>query len=123
MVGEQALIEAVERANKLQILVEKTQDGIPDEQKMTAEEFAVALEAGLVMDLRMFLTVLSDLPDPEGRSSECNCDDASGLPQAFQLQYFRFGRAYEIKLCQGNHTQSGARLSFATFSGTLLSKT
>jgi hypothetical protein len=34
---------------------------------MTPEEFAVALEAGLIMDLRMFLTVLSDLPDPEGQ--------------------------------------------------------
>ena len=66
-VGEQALIKAVERANKLQILVEKTQDEIPDEQKMTPEEFAVALESGLVMDLRMFLTVLMDLPDPEGQ--------------------------------------------------------
>ncbi len=67
VVGEQALIKAIERANKLQILVEKTQDSIPDEQKMTVEEFAVALEAGLIMDLRMFLTVLSDLPDPEGQ--------------------------------------------------------
>jgi hypothetical protein len=34
---------------------------------MTVEEFAAALEAGLIMDLRMFLTVLSDLPDPEGQ--------------------------------------------------------
>jgi len=67
VVGEQALIKAIERANKLQILVEKTQDSIPDEQKMTVEEFAVALKAGLIMDLRMFLTVLSDLPDPEGQ--------------------------------------------------------
>jgi hypothetical protein len=66
VVGEQALIKAVERANKLQILVNKTQDEIPDEQKMTPEEFAVALEEGLIMDLRMFLTVLMDLPDPEG---------------------------------------------------------
>ncbi|MGA3116518.1 MAG: hypothetical protein ABSF90_19015 [Syntrophobacteraceae bacterium] len=67
VVGEQALIKAVERANKLQVLVNKTQDEIPDEQKMTPEEFAVALEAGLIMDLRMFLTVLMDLPDPEGQ--------------------------------------------------------
>jgi hypothetical protein len=67
VVGEQALIKAVERANKLQILVDKTQDEIPDEQKMTPEEFAVALESGLIMDLRMFLTVLMDLPDPEGQ--------------------------------------------------------
>jgi hypothetical protein len=66
VVGEQALIKAVERANKLQILVDKTQDEIPDEQKMTPEEFAVALEAGLIMDLRLFLDVLMDLPDPEG---------------------------------------------------------
>jgi hypothetical protein len=66
VVGEQALIKAVERANKLQILVDKTQDEIPDEHKMTPEEFAVALEAGLIMDLRLFLTVLMDLPDPEG---------------------------------------------------------
>ncbi|MGO9021808.1 MAG: hypothetical protein ACLQVJ_26015 [Syntrophobacteraceae bacterium] len=66
VVGEQSLIKAVERANKLQILVDKTQDEIPDEQKMTPEEFAVALESGLIMDLRMFLTVLMDLPDPEG---------------------------------------------------------
>ncbi len=67
VVGEQALIKAVERANKLQVLVDKTQDEIPDEQKMTPDEFTVALEAGLVMDLRMFLTVLMDLPDPEGQ--------------------------------------------------------
>ena len=67
VVGEQALIKAVERANKLQVLVNKTQDEIPDEQKMTPEEFAVALESGLIMDLRMFLTVLMDLPDPEGQ--------------------------------------------------------
>ena len=67
MIGEQALIKAVERANRLQILVDKTQDEIPDEQKMTPEEFAVALESGLIMDLRMFLTVLMDLPDPEGQ--------------------------------------------------------
>ena len=67
VVGKQALIKAVERANELQILVDKTQDEIPDEQKMTPEEFAVALEAGLIMDLRMFLTVLMDLPDPEGQ--------------------------------------------------------
>ena len=67
VVGEQALIKAVERANKLQILVDKTQDSIPDEQKMTAEELTAALEAGLIMDLRLFLTVLSDLPDPEGQ--------------------------------------------------------
>jgi len=67
VVGEQALIKAVERANKLQVLVNKTQDEIPDEQKMTPEEFAVALEAGLIMDLRIFLTVLMDLPDPEGQ--------------------------------------------------------
>ena len=67
VVGEQALVKAVERTNKLQILVDKTQDEIPDEQKMTPEEFAVALEAGLIMDLRMFLTVLMDLPDPEGQ--------------------------------------------------------
>jgi hypothetical protein len=67
VVGEQALIKAVERANKLQILVAKTQGEIPDEQKMTPEEFAVALESGLIMDLRMFLTVLMDLPDPEGQ--------------------------------------------------------
>ena len=66
VVGEQALIKAVERANKLQVLVDKTQDEIPDEQKMTPEEFAVALEAGLIMDLRLFLDVLMDLPDPEG---------------------------------------------------------
>ena len=66
VVGEQALIKAVERANKLQILVDKTQDEIPDEEKMTPQEFAVALESGLIMDLRMFLTVLMDLPDPEG---------------------------------------------------------
>ena len=67
VVGEQSLIKAVERANKLQVLVNKTQDEIPDEQKMTPEEFAVALESGLIMDLRMFLTVLMDLPDPEGQ--------------------------------------------------------
>jgi len=67
VVGEQALIKSVERANKLQILVDKTQESIPDEQKMTVEEFAAALEAGLIMDLRMFLTVLMDLPDPEGQ--------------------------------------------------------
>jgi hypothetical protein len=67
VVGEQALIKAVERANKLQILVDKTQDEIPDEQKMTPGEFAVALESGLIMDLRMFLTVLIDLLDPEGQ--------------------------------------------------------
>ncbi|MGA2937710.1 MAG: hypothetical protein ABSF90_26690 [Syntrophobacteraceae bacterium] len=67
VVGEQALIKAVERANKLQVLVDKTQDEIPDEQKMIPEEFAIALESGLVMDLRMFLTVLMDLPDPEGQ--------------------------------------------------------
>jgi hypothetical protein len=67
VVGEQALIKAVERANKLQILVDKTQDSIPDEQKMTAEEFTAALEAGLIMDLRLFLDVLMDLPDPEGQ--------------------------------------------------------
>jgi hypothetical protein len=67
VVGEQALIKAVERANKLQILVDKTQNSIPDEQKITAEEFTAALESGLIMDLRMFLTVLSDLPDPEGQ--------------------------------------------------------
>ena len=67
VVGEQALIKAVERANKLQVLVDKTQDEIPDEQKMTPEEFAAALESGLIMDLRMFLTVLMDLPDPEGQ--------------------------------------------------------
>jgi hypothetical protein len=67
VVGEQALIKAIERTNKLQILVDKTQDEIPAEQKMTLEEFAAALEAGLIMDLRMFLTVLMDLPDPEGQ--------------------------------------------------------
>jgi hypothetical protein len=33
---------------------------------MTPDEFAVALEAGLIMDLRLFLDVLMDLPDPEG---------------------------------------------------------
>jgi hypothetical protein len=67
VVGEQALIKAIERANKLHVLVNKTQDEIPDEQKMTSEEFAVALESGLILDLRMFLTVLMDLPDPEGQ--------------------------------------------------------
>ncbi|MGO9019613.1 MAG: hypothetical protein ACLQVJ_14815 [Syntrophobacteraceae bacterium] len=67
VVGEQALIKAVERANKVQVLVDKTQDEIPEEQKMTPEEFSVALESGLIMDLRMFLTVLMDLPDPEGQ--------------------------------------------------------
>ena len=66
VVGEQALIKAIERANKVQVLVDKTQDEIPDEQKMTPEEFAVALESGLIMDLRMLLTVLMALPDPEG---------------------------------------------------------
>ena len=66
VVGEQALIKAVERANKVQVLVDKTQDEIPDEQKMNAEEFAAALEAGLIMDLRMFLDALLELPDPEG---------------------------------------------------------
>ena len=66
VVGEQALIKAVERANKVQVLVDKTQDEIPDEQKMTPEEFAAALESGLIMDLRMFLDALMELPDPEG---------------------------------------------------------
>ena len=66
VVGEQALIKAVERANKVQVLVDKTQDEIPDEQKMTVEEFITAFKEGLAGDLRLFLDVLMDLPDPEG---------------------------------------------------------
>jgi hypothetical protein len=66
VVGEQALIKAVERANKVQVLVDKTQDDIPDEQKMNPDEFILAFQAGLAGDLRLFLNVLMVLPDPEG---------------------------------------------------------
>jgi hypothetical protein len=64
--GEQALIKAIERANNLVPLTDKIQEVLPDEQKMTVEEFMAALEAGLIMDLRMFLDALMSLPDPEG---------------------------------------------------------
>ena len=66
VVGEQALIKAVERANKLVPISDKIQEVLPDEEKMTPEEFTVALEAGLIMDLRLFLDKLMALPDPEG---------------------------------------------------------
>ncbi len=65
-VGEQALIKAIERANKLVPLSDKIQEVLPDDQKMNPEEFTVALEAGLIMDLRMFLDKLMALPEPEG---------------------------------------------------------
>ena len=66
VVGEQALIQAIERANKLVPISDKIQEVLPDEQKMNPDEFTVALEAGLIIDLRLFLDVLMDLPDPEG---------------------------------------------------------
>jgi len=66
VVGEQALIKAIERANKLVPISDKIQEVLPDEQKMNPDEFILALKAGLAGDLRLFLDVLMDLPDPEG---------------------------------------------------------
>ena len=66
VVGEQALMKAIERANKLAPISDKIQEVLPDEQKMNPQEFTVALEAGLIMDLRVFLDKLMALPDPEG---------------------------------------------------------
>jgi hypothetical protein len=66
VVGEQAFIQAVERANKLVPISNKIQEVLPDEQKMNPDEFILALKAGLAGDLRLFLDVLMELPDPEG---------------------------------------------------------
>lgn len=66
VVGEQALIKAIERANKLVPISDKIQEVLPDEQKMNPDEFILAFEAGLVGDLRLFLDQLMALPDPEG---------------------------------------------------------
>jgi hypothetical protein len=66
VVGEQALIKAIERANKLVPISDKIQEVLPDEQRMNPDEFITALTAGLAGDLRLFLDALMDLPDPEG---------------------------------------------------------
>jgi hypothetical protein len=66
VVGEQALIKAVERANKLAPISDKIQEVLHEEQKMNPDEFIMAFQAGLAGDLRLFLDVLMDLPDPEG---------------------------------------------------------
>src|SRR5271157_1994098 len=66
VVGEQALIKAIERANKLVPISDKIQEVQPDEQKMNPDEFILAFKAGLAGDLRLFLDVLMELPDPEG---------------------------------------------------------
>jgi hypothetical protein len=66
VVGEQALIKAIERANKLVPISEKIQEVLPHEQRMNPDEFITALKAGLAGDLRLFVDVLMDLPDPEG---------------------------------------------------------
>ena len=66
VVGEQAFIQAIERANKLVPISDKIQEVLPDEQKMNPDEFILAFKAGLATDLRLFLDVLMDLPDPEG---------------------------------------------------------
>lgn len=66
VVGEQALIKAIERANKLVPISDKIQEVLPLEQKMSPDEFITALAAGLAGDLRLFLDALMDLPDPEG---------------------------------------------------------
>jgi hypothetical protein len=66
VVGEQALIKAIERANKLVPISDKIQEVLPDEQRMNQDEFITALAAGLAGDLRLFLDALMDLPDPEG---------------------------------------------------------
>ena len=66
VVGEQAFIQAIARAKKLVPISDKIQEVLPDEQKMNPEEFILAFKAGLAGDLRLFLDVLMDLPDPEG---------------------------------------------------------
>jgi len=66
VVGEQALIKAIERANKLVPISDKIQEVLPDDQKMSPDEFILAFQTGLAGDLRLFLDVLMDLPDPEG---------------------------------------------------------
>ena len=66
VVGEQAFIQAIERANKLVPISGKIQEVLPDEQKMNPDEFILAFKAGLAGDLRLFLDVLMELPDPEG---------------------------------------------------------
>ena len=66
VVGEQAFIQAIERANKLVPVSDKIQEVLPDEQKMNPDEFILSFKAGLAGDLRLFLDVLMDLPDPEG---------------------------------------------------------
>jgi len=64
--GEQALIRIVERVSKLVPLADVLQEIIPDEQKLTTEEFVIALDNGLIMELRMLLSKLEELPDTEG---------------------------------------------------------
>lgn len=66
VMGEQALIKAVERTNALYPTWTSIQEEIPDEQKMAPEEFIVAFEEGLGMQFRLLLDKLMVLPDPEG---------------------------------------------------------
>jgi len=46
VVGEQAFIQAIERANKLVPISDKIQEVLPDEQKMNPDEFILALSSG-----------------------------------------------------------------------------
>lgn len=62
-IGEQALINAVNRVNKLMPLIEDIGDPLPDEQKMSLDEFVTAFESGLDLQLRFLLDRLTELPE------------------------------------------------------------
>jgi len=60
-IGEQALISAINRVNKLMPLIEEIGDPLPDEQKMNLDEFVTAFESGLDRQLRFLLDRLTEL--------------------------------------------------------------
>ena len=64
--GEQALIRMIERVNKIEPLASQIQDEISEEKKMNFLEFVETLDSGLIIELRLFMNKLMDLPDHEG---------------------------------------------------------
>ena len=65
-VGEQALIQLIERVNKFAPLYFSCQEPIPAEQKMSPDEFVIAMETGIDLKLRRELDWQMKLPDAEG---------------------------------------------------------
>jgi len=65
-VGEQALIQLIERVNKFAPLYFSWQEPIPAEQKMSPDEFVIAMETGIDLKLRRELDWQMKLPDAEG---------------------------------------------------------